>query len=104
MRLNFKEGEYLEGYRSLFTTTGKIGRGEGIDLTGGDYRKGYSLFGFDLSPALCNEPHQEHTKEGTWRVTLKFAKGLPNTITVVLYAEFDNVIKVNKIRSVLKDY
>ena len=104
MRLNFEEGEYLEGYRSLFTTTGKIGRDEGIDLTRGDYPKGYSLFGFDLSPALCNGPHQEPTKEGNLRVTLEFAKGLPNTITVILYAEFDNVIKVNKIRSVLKDY
>ena len=104
MKLNFEGGEYLEGYRSLFTTTGKINRDEGIDLTRRDYSKGYSLFGFDLSPALCNGPHQEAIKEGNLRITLEFAKGLPNTVTVLVYAEFDNIIKVNKIRNVLKDY
>ena len=73
-------------------------------MTRGDYLKGYSLFGFDLSLALCNGPHQEPTKEGDLRVTLEFGKGWPNTNTVVLFDEFDNVIKVYKIRSVLKDY
>ena len=104
MKLNFEEGEYLEGYRSLFTTTGKINRDEGIDLRRNDYPNGYSMFGFDLSPALCNGPHQEAIKEGNVRITLEFAKALPNTVTVLVYCEFDNVIKINKIRNVLKNY
>ena len=104
MKLNFEDGEYLEGYRSLFTTTGKINRDEGIGLTRREYSNGYSLIGFDLSPALCTGPHQEPIKEGSIRITLEFAKALPNTITVLVYAEFDNVIKVNKVRNVLKDY
>ena len=104
MKLNFNDDETLEGYRSLFTTTGKINRDEGLDLTRRDYAKGYSLFGFDLSPALCSGPHQEPMKEGSLRITLEFANALPNTITVLVYSEFDNTIKINKVRSVLKDY
>ena len=43
MKLNFEEGEYLEGYRSLFTTTGKINRDEGIEISRREYSNGYSL-------------------------------------------------------------
>ena len=90
--MNFEDGEYLEGYRSLFTTTGKINRDEGIGFTRREYSNGYSLIGF------------EPIKEGSIRITLEFAKALPNTITVLVYAEFDNVIKVNKVQNILKDY
>ncbi|XP_066922747.1 uncharacterized protein F54H12.2-like [Clytia hemisphaerica] len=104
MKLNFGDSEYLEGYRSLFTATGKINRDEGMDISRRDYPTGYSLFGFDLSAALCNGPHQEPSQEGSLRVTLEFAKALPNTISVLVYCEYDNIIKVNKIRNVLKDF
>ncbi|XP_066911110.1 uncharacterized protein F54H12.2-like [Clytia hemisphaerica] len=104
MKLNFTDGEYLEGYRSLFTATGKINRDEGMGISRRDYPNGYSLFGFDLSAALCNGPHQEPTQEGSLRITLEFARALPNTISVIVYAEFDNLIKVNKVRNVLKDF
>jgi hypothetical protein len=104
MKFNFEQGEYIEGYRSLFSGAGKINRDEGIYITRKEYPNGYSLFGFDISPALCIGGHHEPTKEGSLRITLEFAAGLPNTITVLLYAEFDNTIKVNKTRSILKDY
>ena len=104
LKLNFEQNEYLEAYRGLFITTGKINRDEGIGLTRKDFPNGYSLFGFDLSPALCNGGHQEPIKEGSLRINLEFAKALPNTVALILYAEFDNIIKVNKVRGVLKDY
>ena len=88
----------------MFTTTGKINRDVGIDINRKDYPNGYSLFGFDLSAALCSGPHQEPVQEGSLRVTLEFANALPNTVTVLVYAEFDNVLKINKIRNILKDY
>ena len=31
--LNFPNGDFLDGYRSIFTTTGKINRDEGIGIT-----------------------------------------------------------------------
>ncbi|XP_066933772.1 uncharacterized protein F54H12.2-like [Clytia hemisphaerica] len=104
MKLNFTDGEYLEGYRSIFAATGKSHRDEGICINRKEYSQGYSLFGWDLSPALCNGPHAERAQEGSLQITLEFANPLPNTITVLVYYELDNVIKVNKIRDVLKDY
>ena len=51
--LNFENGDFLDGYRSILTTTGKINRDEGIGITRNEYKDGFSLFSFDLSPALC---------------------------------------------------
>lgn len=104
MKLDFESGQYLEGYRSLFCSTGKINRDEGLFLTRKEFSQGYSLFGFDLSPSLCNGAHQEPIKEGNVRVALQFSKALPNTITVLIYADFDNSIQINKARGVIKDY
>ena len=57
--LNFQNGYFPDGYRSIFTTIGNINRDEGIGITRNEYKDGFSLFGFDLSPALCVGGHQE---------------------------------------------
>ena len=40
-------------------------------------------------------------KQRTVRVELKFGETLPNTLTVVAYAEFDNVIEIDRNRNVI---
>ena len=104
LNLNFDRNHYLEGYRSLFTTAGKINRDEGIDIARREYKTGYTLFGFDISPSTCNGGHQEAVKRGTLRLQLEFQKALPNTITVILYADFDNTISIDKFRNIIKDF
>ena len=43
-------------------------------------------------------------KQGHLRLEILFAEPLPATINVVLYAEFDNVIEIDRNRQVLFDY
>ena len=45
--LNFQTDDFLDGYRSIFTTTGKINRDEGTGITRNEYKDGFNLFGFD---------------------------------------------------------
>ena len=59
LKLNFAKDQYLDGYRSLFVTNGKISRDEGLDISRTEYKNGYTMFGFDISPALCNGGHNE---------------------------------------------
>ena len=40
-------------------------------------------------------------KQGTVRVELKFGAALPNTVTVVAYAKFENVIEIDRKRNVI---
>ena len=68
IKCNFNQDHFLDGYRSLFTTTGKFARDEGINIYRHEYKGGYTLFGFDISPSTCNGGHQEPTKRGTIRI------------------------------------
>ena len=50
------------------------------------------------------ELHFNLAKQGTVRVELKFEAALPNTVTVVNYAEFENVIEIDRNRNVIYDF
>ena len=43
-------------------------------------------------------------KQGTVRVEIKFETALPNTVTVVAYAEFENVIEIDRNRNIVYDF
>ena len=89
---------------SLFSGTGKENRDEGNDIAREDYPNGYVLYAFDLSPDLAEEGHFNLAKQGTVRVELKFGTALPNTVTVVAYAEFENVIEIDRNRNIVYDF
>ena len=62
------------------------------------------MYAFDLSPDLADEGHLNLAKHGTVRVELKFGAALPNTVTIVAYAEFENVIEIDRNRNVIYDF
>ena len=88
----------------LFSGTGKENQDEGKDIAREDYSNCYALYAFDLSPDLAEEGHFNLAKQGTIRVELKFGTALPNTVTVVTYAEFENVIEIDRNRNIVFDF
>jgi hypothetical protein len=58
------------------------------------YAKGNTLFGFDLTPDMSEIGAFQLIKQGNLRVEIHFAEALTATINVIMYAEFDNVIKI----------
>ena len=91
-------------YASLFTGTGFMGHDRGNHISRDEYGNGFTLFAFDLTPDLDEGGHFHLVKQGNLRLELHFATQLPETINVIVYAEFDNVIEVDKARNVLFDY
>ena len=83
--LNIQNGDFLDCDRSQFTTTRKINCDEGIGITRNEYKDGFSLFGFDLSPALCVGGHQEFKRCGNLRLSLEFGQPLETSTTTILY-------------------
>ena len=104
LKPNFANRQYIQAYMSLFSRTGKENRDEGNDLARKDYHNGYALHAFYLSPDLAEEEHFNLAKQGTVRVELKFGTELPNTVTVVAYAEFENVIEIDRNRNIVYDF
>ena len=87
---NFSEGTYLECYRTLAAFRNDI------DISRDDYIKGYCLYVLDLNPY-----YSFNTKrKGHCRLELTFAKALSESVTVVMYATFPEVLYVDQARSV----
>jgi len=57
-----------------------------------------------LTPDLGDNEHFNLAKQGSVRLDMKFGDALPNTVTVVAYAEFENVIEIDRSRNVVFDF
>ena len=95
---------FIAGYQSLFSGTGKLSQDTGNQINRSDYGSGYTAFCFDLYPDHCPGEHFELIKQGNLRVELHFAQALANAVNLIVYAEFQNVIEIDANRNVLYDY
>ena len=104
IKLDFTAGMIMEGYWSLLQTAGKVLKDADIDLSREDYANGYTLFGWDLTPDLGEDDHFNLIKRGSLRLSVKFGEALPQTVNVIIYAEFQNVLEIDRNRNVFYDF
>ncbi|ELT89957.1 hypothetical protein CAPTEDRAFT_198372 [Capitella teleta] len=98
-------GRCMRSFLSLFHATGKLGLDAGNGIRRSDYvGNEYALHVLDLRPDLSDGNHLELREEGTVGLEIHFATALPNTINVVVYSEFENLIEVDRNRRVIFDY
>ena len=95
---------FIAGFHSFFSGTGKLSQDVGNQINRSDYGSGYTAFCFDLFPDHCAGDHFELIKQGNFQVELHFAQPLANTVNLIIYAEFQNVIEIDASRNVLYDY
>jgi len=101
---NFATGEYIRAYNTIFAGTGKLSADEGLFITRDEYANGYSLYAFDLTADLGEDDHFSLVRQGSVRLALKFSQALEATVTVITYAEFENVIEIDRNRNVVFDF
>jgi len=95
---------FIAGFQSLFSGSGKLSQDVGNQISRSDYGAGYTALCFDLSPDHCLVDHFELLKQGNLCVELHFARALANTVNLIIYAEFENVIEIDTNRNVLSYY
>lgn len=103
---NFNSNDFITMYHTLFSGTGIHFLNEGNAISREDYQNGYCLTAFDLTPDLSASSisHWNLIKNGSLRIELRFDKALTETINCIVYAEFDNIIEIDKNRNVIVDY
>jgi len=69
-----------------------------------DYANGYALCTFDLTADQGDEENFNLIHQGSVRLVLKFAQALAMTVTVVVYAEFENVIEIDRNKNIIYDF
>ncbi|XP_067937309.1 uncharacterized protein F54H12.2-like [Watersipora subatra] len=101
---DFSNDQFLRSYFSLIEGTGKAFKDVGIGIDRTEYAHGYSLLAFDLTPSLDDDGSFNVLKKGNIRFEAKFNSGLDVPVNVIVYAEFDAIIKIDKNRAVLPNF
>ena len=94
----------MRTYNTLFAGTCELNRDEGNFISREDYANGYALYAFDLTADFAEDDHFNLVKHGSVRLAMKFSEALPHTVSVIAYAEFDNIIEIDRDRNLLLDF
>ena len=88
----------------MFSATGKQAHGEGNELSRDYFGKGFTFFGFDLTPVGCDGGCFHLTIKGHLHIEMHFATALEQTVNLVVCGEFEAVLEINKGRNIIYNY
>jgi hypothetical protein len=101
---NFEKGLYSRSYIQLIQAVETYNKNICNSITMDDFAQGSTIFAFNLSADLdATSCHQQPYINGNYRLELKFASALPESINVIICAIFDSKIEIRENRSVIKD-
>ena len=106
LKPEYKRGLYAEAYQTLFSGTGIHFSQATHTISKAEFAQGYCIYAFDLTPDLSAHmpTHWNLIRHGSLRVEVGFGESLDEVINMVLYAEYDNVIEIDKVRNVTTDF
>lgn len=105
LKLDFKNNRYIRGFEQLFQALDIARDNKGNGITRDGFKNGQCLFAFDLTPDEDDGGHFDLIKEGATSIEISFSDKIPDSgIEVIIYAEFDNLVMLDKHRNVLYDY
>ena len=96
---------YLACYTDLQRTLGSVNTNRGNGISYKDYLDGgHVVYGFDFTPDMSEGPHRDPPKSGSLRLEGHFDNALTAAINVIVYAEYDNLIQIDRARNVVADF
>ena len=106
LSMDFANNLYTRAFVQLFEGLGISDDNKGIGIGLKEFKDGHCLFAFDLSPDEDDGNHWDLIKQGETSINIQFA---PLAIgqsgaEIVIYAEFDNLITIDKFRNTFTDY
>lgn len=102
---DFTKGLYARSYLNLFTDLNRYHDAQNINVSFDEFKDGYTLFAVDMTPDLSSSAsHVSVARNGNLAIDMKFSQALDETVSLIVYAEYRNVIEIDKARSVYTDY
>ena len=101
LRPDFANDQYAEAYETLFSGTGIKNEDKAIVISPNEFKNGYAIYVIPITP---NEPDSatfDVVRTGGMRLEMGFSQALTAAVTVIVYAEFDSVLEIDKDRNVL---
>ena len=97
-------GEYITAFQSLLTDLSGGCYDHGNSISRDDYPLGYTLISFDTSPDLCQKTYLDPVTEGDIQLEFQFGEALTQTVNVIIYAEFNQLVEINENREIIHDF
>lgn len=95
----------MQAYIQLFDTLGLANDNKGNAITREEFAKSHCIFAFDLSADADDGAHWDPIKEGNTSVEIQFGWNLlAGGVQVIVYAEFDNLLSIDRNRVAHFDY
>ncbi len=105
LEMDFSRRLYTRPFVQMYEALGlaAIHKTNYLDLD--DFAHGDAFFVFDLSPDSSDDAHWELIREGATTVRMTFREAIPaGGVKLVVLAEFDNLITIDRFRNVYFDY
>ena len=101
---NSAKSSFIEAYIALYGRERYTdGRDEGLYITRSEFCNGYTLFAFDMEPDIREEMDGSvwpSMKKGNLRIQMDFEEALPESVSLILYATFPSIFKIDSNRAV----
>jgi hypothetical protein len=105
LTMDFTGSEFVRPYVQLFESLGSSKEDTGNYISLNDFKHSHCLLVFDLSPDEQDGMHWQLLREGTTSIEIKFGAVIPaGGVEMICYAEFDNMVSINRNRDVYFDY
>ena len=105
LNVDFKNNLYINAYNQLFEALDLARDNKGNGINRSDFKNTHCIFAFDLTPDEDDNGHWDLIRDGTTSIDIKFSEKLPDSgVQILVYAEFDNLLLIDKDRNVFFDY
>lgn len=98
LSLDFTKQSYITAFHLLNKCVSKVNGDTGLPFPLSTYVKGNCFFGFDIRPLDLPDTTLYLENTGNCKLDLKFSAGLSEATTVIVYAEFQKVLSIDKLR------
>ena len=104
LSLDFGKNKFMRAYFESKLALGLVNRDADNDTSYEDFKGGYALYGFDLSPSLLDGDQFKMVKNGALCLELTFAQALDRPLQCLVYGELDSVLEIDRSRQILTDF
>jgi hypothetical protein len=106
LKLDIENGQCAEAYHNFMTSlNGAYNRNVPI-LTMSEFKKGFTLFSFDMSPDQLGSTHPGSmlSMNSNIRLEMKFKTPTAKNITLLVYSEIEHLMEIHRDRRVSVDF
>ena len=103
---DFTKNQCVREYFDLFRSLNQLNAKPNLDITLSEFISGFTIYGVNFA-ADASDPVDGHfnpLKRGNLRIDLRFATALTDVTTVLVFAQFESLISIDKDRNVYTDY